>query len=246
MKPLVPRTPRRPLELVVGVVLLTSLFACSGYHRSGDHIVYSSWDEGNGHQTSTLDGADAASFQDLNGVYAKDRSRAYYKAGLIAGAQSASFVALTETYARDDTQVYYEGKPVPGADPASFSVMPNDLGFGRDSKNVYDGTVVIHACDPASFRLLERPWFSDAKCAYVNGVQLPGADPASFVVLNFTYAKDAAHVYTNLRPYVIDGADAATFELFKGKILCDAVRISDARDRSRYYRFGAVCNAVKR
>ncbi|MGH9409987.1 MAG: DKNYY domain-containing protein [Vicinamibacterales bacterium] len=236
---------RRPFEFGLGFVLLASVLACSGYHRSGDHIVYSSSNEGNGHQSCTLDGADVGSFETLDHGYARDRNRAYLRCASIAGSQPASFVPLSETYAKDAARVYYEGKQVPGADPASFSVI--DLNFGRDRGDVYDHDSPIHACDPASFRLVTHPWAMDAKCAYVNGLKLPGAEPASFVVINDTYAKDEAHVYTDVRPYVIAGADAASFELTtKEKISCDAVRLSDAKDRSRYYRFGEVCSGAKR
>lgn len=240
------RSRRRPLEVGLGVVLLMGLLSCSGYQRSGDHIVYNYWNEGNGHQTCTLDGADVGSFETLAHGYARDRNRAYLRCASIVGSQPASFVPLSETYAKDAIHVYYQDKQVPGADPASFS--PIDLNYGRDRTDVYDHDSPVHACDPASFRLLgDTSWAVDSKCAYSNDFKLPGADPASFVVINDTYARDAAHVYTNVRPYVISGADPGSFELVTGKMIsCGGAYLATAKDRSRYYRFGDVCTVVKR
>ena len=86
------------------------------------------------------------------------------------------------------------------------------------------------ACDPDTFELLKDGWQRDRQCAYNNGSQLENADPATFTVLNYWFAKDDRQAYSNL-PKVIEGADAASFELSGG--LCQVC----AKDKNRCYRY---------
>ena len=227
----------RNLVRIIMLGLCAFLSACNSvggpYEREGDHIVFVTSDEGQGRRAEVVQGADVVSFKSVGGVYGKDKNRAYCGPKPIPGAQPDSFVTLSRLYAKDKSRVYYGPKPIPDADPESFAVS-NDTNYSQDKNDIFLLGDHLHVCDRQSFRRLTDRWAVDNRCAYHGGDKLPGAHPASFVVLNFTYAKDDAQAYSNLSPYVIAGADAASFALSGG--MCEVC----ARDRQRCYSFGEV------
>lgn len=222
--------------LCLAIILVT---ACTGYQKSGNGVVYKSWNEAWGSSSFIVKGADAASFQSLKGPYAKDKEHVYFRGSPIVGAEPSTFVALSETYAKDSEHAYFEAVVITHANPASF-VASSDLNYAKDENDVYILGRPIEACDPQSFRWLKDDWQIDSKCAYRRAKKLPGADPRSFSVINYWYAKDNHQVYSSIRA-VIEGADAGTFALANGS--CEVC----ARDINRCYRDGKVvsCDSFK-
>ena len=208
------------------------LGACGGYHHEGDRITFETCNEGNGCTTIVVQGADAASFETLDHGYARDKRSAYFDGQPVPGALGASFRSLSETYAKDAAHAYYRLAQIAAADVASFEAEDN-LNYARDKTDIYFQGAPMHVCDLASFRWLSDQWEVDDRCAYRNDKKLPDAHAKSFVALNFWYAKDDTQVYSSVAP-VVEGADAATFELANAP--CEVC----ARDRNRCYNAGAV------
>ncbi len=212
------------------LLLLFLLTACAaGFQTTAGGAVYVTIDESFGRREHVLPGADPGTFKVLKGKeYAKDRQHVYYRTQLVEGAIAGDFEAFSGTYARDSAHAYYQGRAIPGADPASFA--PFNIQWAQDSKDIYFQDRPLAACDPASFKLLEDDWQVDDLCVYREGKKFLGADPHTFEVLNYFFAKDANQVYSGIG-IVIEGADAATFELEKG--IC----LVCARDKERCYRY---------
>jgi DKNYY family len=202
------------------------LSGCSGgYSTNGGTVTFTRCNEGNGCTTAPVEGADAKSFESLQGSYAKDRLHAYFKGTSVPQADAQSFKALTDYYAKDNSRVYYGNTPIVGADTGSFAVL-GDAGYMRDKNDIYSNGNGIKACDLASFRLLKEDWQIDNKCAYRGGTKLPNAHPESFVVINEEYAKDAERIYSATTDKAIEGVDMATFK---------TNGITSARDKNRCY-----------
>lgn len=139
------------------------------------------YDEGQGFGV-----ADAASFEPLDGGFARDRAAAYFRNRPIEGAKGEGFPVLGQHFAADAGAVFFaEDGPPPavrrlkGADPAGFT--PLSYGYARDAR---------------------RAWFQDRPL---------GARPEELQVLDFGYAKTATVVFYYGRP--IKGADAASFAI---------------------------------
>lgn len=98
-----------------------------------------------------IDGADPATFEVLQGAYARDDKRVYYFAEQIADADLASFRALDGPYAADATRVYWMGEPITGADPESFRVLNADFECSADARRAYYRDSVVAGADPSTF-----------------------------------------------------------------------------------------------
>ncbi|MGH9409817.1 MAG: DKNYY domain-containing protein [Vicinamibacterales bacterium] len=260
--------PRRSLPFAIDVLLCMLVGACShGYTKSNDQVQYTG-QSGDSTVTSVVHGADVASFEGLNDEYGKDKNRAYYDDKPIVGALPASFVALSTRYAKDTDRVYCYGKAIAGALPASFATLQTDWakdsdhvyydcdrvdgadpasfvvsshdGIGEDKSDIFDHSIAFKVCDRKSFHWLSGEWAVDDKCAYNGPFKLPGAHPKTFVVLDDSFAKDDEHVYSYLRPYVVAGADAATFEVDKTCSSC-------GRDKNHCYNDNseAACRSAR-
>jgi hypothetical protein len=217
---------RRTLMFAVCAVLASGCGA--SYRHEGGKIVYVTVNEGQGKVTQVVEGADEASFMQLDDTHAKDKTHVYVGATPIPGALPASYAILSPTYSKDAAHVYSDWTVIPDADAASFAISGNP-NFGQDKNEIFSGTIGMRPCDRASFHWLRAGWAVDSTCAYNALFKMPNAHPGSFVALNDTYAKDEAQAYTTLRPYVIPDADAASFELLPGA--CQVC----ARDRNRCY-----------
>lgn len=96
-------------------------------------------------------GADPATFEVLQGAYARDGNSAYYFDGPIAGADLSAFRPLEGPYAADSAHVYWMGKTVDGANPATFRVLNADFECAADDRRAYYRQTAIANADPTSF-----------------------------------------------------------------------------------------------
>ena len=191
--------------------------------------------------------------------YFKDRRSVYYMYNRLEGADPATFVNLDGGYSRDARHVYYYAQQLKGADAATFEHLDElgDYGYAKDKGQVYHNGAVLPRYHAPSFEMIKVFYTNDGgypdtgkyylyakdrNGVYANGERIPHADPESFVMvytmykfdtLNL-YAKDKNHVYVGSE--VLEGADPATFvEEFDEKR--GLVYYHDAK---RYYRDGML------
>lgn len=185
-------------------------------------------------------GADAASFQPLNRVFARDKRSGYYRGVAIDSSDGVSFQALSEHDARDNRSAwrawtYRKGQEywaykhqrvqrIEGADAATYRHVGED--YTADAKRVYFEGMPFAGPDPATFAVLGSSGYThDGKSAWYDRWPIPGSDGASFAMVDASdpyHARDARRVYhawteindPNRRPYpqvrVLDGASPAT------------------------------------
>ena len=96
-------------------------------------------------------GADPATFEVLQGAYARDDQRVYYFTDHIADADMASFRVIESPYAADGQRVYWMGKPIEGADPQTFRVLNADFECTADAQRAYYRNSVVAGANPSTF-----------------------------------------------------------------------------------------------
>lgn len=95
--------------------------------------------------------ADPATFEVLQGAYARDGRSTFYFDGPIAGADLSSFRPLDGPYASDSAHVYWMGKTIDGANPSTFRVLNADFECSADDRRAYYQQAVIANADPTTF-----------------------------------------------------------------------------------------------
>jgi hypothetical protein len=95
--------------------------------------------------------ADPATFQVLQGAYARDDRRVFYFDHQIADVDLSSFRPLDAPYASDSTHVFWMGKPIDGADPHTFRVLNADFECSADGQRAYYRQTAIAGADPRTF-----------------------------------------------------------------------------------------------
>jgi hypothetical protein len=98
-----------------------------------------------------INGADPATFDVVQGAYARDDGQVFYFADEIAGADMATFRAIEGPYAGDAARVYWMGKPIDRADPATFRVLNADFECSADSARAYYRNSVVAGAVPSMF-----------------------------------------------------------------------------------------------
>jgi hypothetical protein len=99
----------------------------------------------------TIVGADPATFEVLEGGYARDAAAIFHLTDRIADADAASFGVLGGSFARDARHAYWMGKPIPAADGATFRVLNANFECTADLARAYYRNQVIPDVDPGSF-----------------------------------------------------------------------------------------------
>lgn len=240
-----------------------SLFDAAGYHVRGDKVYYLRAFPGDAFE---ITGADAASFQVLDGTYARDTSTVFVDGVALPNADAATFQVLDRPGFAKDANHVYRRDAVASDDPDGFAFLDADL--TRDSTHVYwvDGSVLSD--DPGHFEIVSTvdyyTYTKDLGAVHVNGSAIVGADPASFRVLRGAYSRDDETVFyfTDAMPTAdagslevlegpyardgghaywmgkaIPGADPASFQVLNANFECSA-------DTSRaYYRDGVIADA---
>ncbi|NSY98996.1 hypothetical protein G6M12_24130 [Agrobacterium tumefaciens] len=153
-------------------------------------------------------GADAASFEKLDGPWFKDKQQAYYidsEAPMpelaVVKADMASFEVLGDAYARDAKGLIVEGVRKRGIDnPDGVEALGRS--FARmGGILLYRGKPVTRPgkVDPATARGVHDQLLIDAKGEMLFGgsyrKMIPGIDTATFNFLNRVFAVDRRHLY---------------------------------------------------
>ncbi|UXT50607.1 hypothetical protein FY136_14890 [Agrobacterium tumefaciens] len=153
-------------------------------------------------------GADAASFEKLDGPWFKDKRQAYYIDSdapmpelAVVKADMASFEVLGDAYARDAKGLIVEGVRKRGIDnPAAVEALGRSFARMGDIL-LYRGKPVTRPgkVDPATARGVHDQLLIDAKGEMLFGgsyrKMIPGIDPATFNFLNRVFAVDMRHLY---------------------------------------------------
>jgi hypothetical protein len=180
-----------------------------------------------------IKGADVATFEPLNHIWARDAKHVYTQMRVSKLADRATFEVLNYIFARDKNNIFYLAGTLKGADVKSFRVLDsgrrptaewarvgtNDWtyeGFACDANNVYWDDMLsgkpcaLKGADVQSFQLLSHGFVRDARYVWHNRWRLPGAKPDAFRVLNPSYGTDGKGVFYAEIP--MPEAEAATFE----------------------------------
>lgn len=221
---------RRVLALVMVLISVmsagcggepNSLFDAAGYHLRDGRVYYLNTFPGKAFDVS---GADADSFEVLDGGFARDRGAVYLDGRALPDADPASFELLDRAgYAKDARQVYARDRVI-SSDPEHFELLGGDL--SRDRAAVYwpDGSVLSD--DPEHFEIIsnaERYLFTrDKKRVHVNGNPIAGADPQSYRVLGEAYGTDRDGAFYFDGP--IADADFASLRHLEGAYAVDVRR----------------------
>ena len=159
-----------------------------------------------------VEGADAASFEPLNEVFARDRQRGYFRGLAIEGSEGASFQALGPHDARDRSRVwhaetYRKGQEywairhvrvfaIEGADPASYRVLADD--YSADHRRAYFEGRPFPVRDAGSFSVLAGGFTRDRERGYYDRIEIAGSDGATLAMLD---DRDASHARDQRRAY---------------------------------------------
>ena len=88
------------------------------------------------YQGMPIEGADAETFEIIDGGHFKDKSNVFFWGELIAEADVNTFEIVKYQYAKDEDHVFFENEPIPNADPASFRYNESKYRF-EDKNNTY-------------------------------------------------------------------------------------------------------------
>ena len=178
-------------------------------------------------------GPGPVNFKPLDGYFARDDHRGYYRGAqvLVNGRSSdgPSFEALSQHYARDRSAVYFcdtardareywtvkriRIRAVADADPASFRLL-GDGATARDRTHVFHQDRIVPVRDVETYRPLDYGFASDKLRAYYGLAEIAGSDGASFQVLDGGYARDRARAY--YRGTTLPTKQAQALQVFSG------------------------------
>lgn len=221
----------------------TSLEGTYFYSKDANHV-YADY--------TILKNADAPTFEAVegsNGIYWRDKYRAYSQWSAIESSDGESFEWLGHNYARDKNQVYLDQYVVEGADPDSFIALESYI--GKDHNSVFVKYFMASAIeDVNSFELIhfEEEFFGkDEQGVYAifynscNPLEkFPGADPDSFKPIGEYYAVDDSHVYhySYYRAGSVKLLEAVKPENFK--LEYDPETGADAKSGNKLFRQGEL------
>ncbi|MDH5408837.1 MAG: DKNYY domain-containing protein [Gammaproteobacteria bacterium] len=196
--------------------------ANSGYSVANGKVYY---------DARPIDEADSQSFtlfeEDNNfhrAKYARDTRHLYYEGKKIEGVEDVEIERLGDRYNdywKNNSQIIYDGEILKGARPEYFSIF-NDYDSWSQSDNP-DGCIVYHfgkalsTVDKSSFKVLNQFLAKDKDNIYERTTKiLSEADAATFSLYgdDHAFGKDKDHVYylSTKTPFVVEGADVASFK----------------------------------
>ncbi|MBO9702230.1 MAG: DKNYY domain-containing protein [Sporocytophaga sp.] len=147
-----------------------------------------------------IEGCDAGTFQNLRGIYGKDRNYVYYGNNTLPKANPEKFRFLNDGITTDETYLFIFDKLVnTPIDLSTFTVVENgDHVFCKDKNHIYlllygqqDSLVKVDGADADTFTLLDRYYAKDKHNVYYYGynknnkrtlIFLTDADPDKFSV----------------------------------------------------------------
>lgn len=180
--------------------------------------------------TRTIKGADPATFEVLNHMWARDCHRVYTYDHPLSKADVATFEPLNAIFAKDNRHVFFVNGVVPNADAPTFEVLDpgwikgpmgaDDLilqGYGRDGLQVFFHAYargipkVVRKADVQTFVSLNAAYARDARAVYFEGKVLRSLDPDTFQVVGRYWGKDRRQVV--YLDDLLPDADPATFKV---------------------------------
>jgi hypothetical protein len=200
-------------------------------------------------------GADPATFEPLNHIWARDARHIYTQNSLNRKADRATFQVLNYLYASDKNHVFYLSGTIKEADAASFRVLDEGRvlssglsekhpeqdwaysykGYARDDFQVFHYVLtigkpsVVRGADLNSFEPVGHGYARDKKHVYYELNQVKGCDPHTAVIWNQYFSGDKKRVC--YLTGAIPGVDRASFEVISGMA---------AKDKHHVYLRGAV------
>ena len=199
-----------------------SLVDRAGYHVRDDVVFYLNPFPGKAFE---IDGADASTFEVIDGTYARDSEQVYLNGNPLPGAQPGSFELLDRPgFAKDSRRVYQHDQPI-STDPGHFELLGGGLSLDRTRVYAPDGSVLSN--DPLEFEIIadgdDYLFARDSGTVYVNNTPIRGASPDTFEVLSGGYSRDAEHVF--YFDQAVAGAEMAGFRVVEGPYAVDYQRV---------------------
>lgn len=222
----------------IGFFLLLSLLtSCTSdsYKIVDGKVYYHEWTFSFGPLDYLLEGADAATFEEMKGGYAHDAQHAWYHEYLLEGVKGNEFRYAKYEYAMDKHLVFHRRDIVYGADASTFQLHSEY--YAEDAHDFYWDGHPIYVADKASFKLLgkkdsyDTSWGIDRQYVYylstksdsiasVAPKRMPIGDYDSFepapekpadkeAIILGCYARDKYCVY--YEDTIVVDADPATF-----------------------------------
>lgn len=170
------------------------------YSRDRDRVYYK-WISPGRFLVIELPDADAASFEVLSGVFAKDANTVWYVDQPLARSDPASFVVVDHRMGKDQNHVYFAGRRVRHLHAPTFRHLAS--GYFADQNGVYWGVDRVRGADPATFEVLGNSFIGkDADSVFRSGERMEGFDTATVeLLLHDTYGyqilSDRNGVYVN-------------------------------------------------
>ncbi len=203
-----------------GLLPPNSLVDHSGYYVRGNRVYYLNAFPGS---AIIMNEADVQTFQILDEIFARDKSRVYFDGVPIPNADAPSFQLLTVSFFAKDKNHVYEADKIFSDDPAHFEFLNDRFNLSRDSQAVYWGKKII-STDPTHFVIIaidnNSIFTKDQKTVQLNGNPIPDANPQTFKHLQDVYARDDQHIF-HLYKTIAD-ADIDTFTIIEPEYSRDA------------------------
>lgn len=218
------------------------------YSKDSDHAF---------HECALVEDADAETFGVTSGFLAADSENVFRSGKLVPGADPATFSHLKHRFSNlnfytDKQHVYYFRDIVEDADPNTFEVIASY--FSKDDQHAYFCSRKCHKIVGADVRTFQaatvtsnwanaRVYARDKGSVYFCAelqerdpcTPLAGSDPDSFEYIGQYLSRDTSNVF--FRETNVNGADAATFEIFQAD---DHKGVYMARDKNSIYKIQRV------
>lgn len=170
------------------------------YSRDRDRVYYK-WISPGRFLVIELPEADAASFEALSPVFAKDANTVWHMDLPIARSDPASFVVIQNQTGKDKNSVYVGGRRVRHLHAPTFRHLAS--GYFADQNGVYWGVERVRGADPDTFKVLGNSFVAkDIDTVYRSGEIVEGLDaPTTQLILHDPYGyqilSDQNGVYLN-------------------------------------------------
>lgn len=158
----------------------------------------------------------------VQGSYAADKYRVYYKDHIVEGADPETFTEIIDWVGQDKHRVYYQWK---ATDIKDYNQLSHIGGFYSDGSHIYTFEFeVFEDADPLTFRQLNNNWYVDKDHVWWRKKEMKEvkeADAATFQLVDgyayfngttfwTRYAKDKNHVFFD---DAVIPPDPETFEI---------------------------------
>lgn len=163
--------------VILSAILNSCLNLVEGYKTENGKVYFHTLSSLTGTTSFEVEGADAATFEQLSDPrFGHDKNHIYMAAGIIEEADPSTFKMMrelnvlgTSRYARDKNFVFLEGTVIPGADPATFKKLEGY--YTIDSKHIYyDGQPFTN--NSSTFSTMDEYYSRDSADIYVMGEAL--------------------------------------------------------------------------